>query len=99
MANRSLEKDFTSDPNKNRSNNYLNVLLPAVFGHPVEVDNLGGRQDPVLPRHLLGVEPVQPPVADVVLDRVGSVIQLKLQRGVGDADVLLTQVKLQLVTE
>ena len=78
---------------------HLNVLLPAVLGHPVEVDNLGGRQDPVLPRHLLGVEPVQPPVADVVLDRVGSVIQLELQRGVGDPDVLLAQVELQLVAE
>ena len=99
MANRSLEKDFTSDPNKNRFNNYLNVLLPAVFGHPVEVDNLGGRQDPVLPRHLLSVEPIEPPVTNVVLDRVASVIQLELERRVGDPDVLLAQVKLKLIAE
>ena len=99
VANRSWEKDFTSDTNENRFSVYLNVLLPTVFGHSVEVDNLGRRQNPVLPRHLLRVEPVEPPVGDVVLHRVAAVIQLELERRVSDADVLLAQVKLQLVAE
>ena len=99
MANRSWGKDFESETNKNRFSIYLNVLLPAVFGHSVEVNNLGGRQNPVLPRHLLRVEPVEPPVGDVVLYGVASVIQLELERRVSDADVLLAQVKLQLVAE
>ena len=46
---------------------------------------------------ILYTAPVEPPVADVVLDRVCAVVQFELQRRVRDADVLLAEVQLQLV--
>ena len=46
---------------------FLDVRLGHFPGDAVEMNHFGGGQDPVLPRHLLGVEPVQPPVTQVIL--------------------------------
>ena len=63
------------------------------------MDNFSWGQDPVFPGHFLGVEPVQPPVTDIVFDRITSILQFKLQRSVGDPRVFLGQIQLEFVAK
>ena len=72
-----------------RAEQFLDVCLTHFPGDAVEMNHFGGGQDPVLPRHLLRVEPVQSAVSQVILHRAGPVTQLEFQGSVSYSDVFL----------